>query len=120
MKKTLICLLLFSAIATQAKQFPMLHAKVLDQQMSTQDRGGVIVPLNGMLIGVPMSSWSNVITIQSRDGRAISTLRQTDKYPLILNVGGEVSFYVDGDKFCFADSHGKKHTFVLIHMETRP
>jgi hypothetical protein len=120
MKKTLICLLLFSAIATQAKQFPMLHAKVLDQRMDTEDRGGVVVPLNGMLVGVPMSSWSNVITIQSLDGHTISTLRQTDKHALIFNVGGQTEFYVDDGKFYFLDSRGKKHTFVLMHMETRP
>jgi hypothetical protein len=122
MRRTLIFMVLLGifAISATAKEHSMQHAKVLNQQMNSEDNGAVIVPLNGMLVGVPISNWSNVITIESPDGRTISTLRQTDKHPLILNVGGEASFYLDGDKFCFPDSKGKKHTFVLMHMETRP
>lgn len=121
MRRTLIFMVLLgiSAVSTFAKEHELRHAKVLNQQMNSEDNGAVVVPLNGMLVGVPMTSWSNVITIQSLDGHTTSTLRQTDKHPLIMNVGGETSFYLDGDKFCFLDSRGKKHTFVLMHMETR-
>ena len=122
MRRTLIFMLLLAVFGPVAiaKEIKMLHCRVLDQQMETQDRGGVVVPLNGMLVGVPMSTWSNVITIQSLNGRSTSVLRQTDKHPLILNVGSETEFYVDNGIFCFLDSKGKKHTFVLMHMETRP
>lgn len=122
MRRTLIFILFLVAFGPVAiaKEIKMLHCKVLDQQMDTQDRGGVVVPLNGMLVGVPMSTWSNVITIQSLDGHTTSVLRQTDKHPLIMNVGGQTEFYVDNGIFCFLDGKGKKHTFVLTHMETRP
>jgi hypothetical protein len=122
MRRTLIFMVLGAllyAVPAHAKEFEMHHAKVLDQQLNYENRGTAVVPLNGMLVGVPINGFSNTVTIESMDGKTIFTLRQTDKKPLILTVGADASFYLDGNTFCFPDSKGKKHTFALIHMEQK-
>jgi hypothetical protein len=124
MKATLLlfgCLLL--PVYSYAKdKHPLETAKVLSQNIGTDQVD------HGLMTNTPLVRYSDMVTIETPS--EIMTWEEVSTYkfgttthdvqtPAPLPVNGTVQFYRDGN-FCFLkDEGGKKHKFLIVHIEAK-
>lgn len=97
------------------KQHELQTAKVISQDIETQDRGAVVMPLYGGLVGVPISQRTNVVVLETSHHRL--SMAEVGRRTIVLPVNGMVQFYQDGNWLIMVDSRGKKHKFTMLHEE---
>ena len=120
MKALVLCVCLLCSSATLlAKTQPEVHtAKVISQDVGSYNGGSAVVPVGGMLVGVPITRRSDMIVLETASHRLTLSELITRHGAVILPVNGTVQFYQDGNWFIVLDSAKKKHKFSLVHMET--
>lgn len=111
-------LLLLCSISAFAKPNPPLEtAKVISQDLETQDRGTAVMPLGRGVVGVPISRRSNIVLVETASERMTWGEDGNGKNVIILPVHGTIQFYRDGKWFIVMDSSNKKHKFGILHLE---
>jgi hypothetical protein len=120
-----ICLLALSccSVYSYAKEkHPLQTATVLSQDIGTNqvDRG--------VVTSTPLVRYSNIAKIETQG--ELMTWEEVTTYkfgttthevqtPVPLPVHGSIQFYRDGN-FCFVtDEGGKKHKFLIFHIEAK-
>ncbi|MHB1744269.1 MAG: hypothetical protein ACYCRE_05795 [Acidobacteriaceae bacterium] len=120
MKSTILalCLLCLSLPSSAHKLIAYQSAKVISQDLDTNNAGQAMVPLGNMLFDVPITRWSNVVVVQAGDMRL--TWLEVGRISLVLPVNHTIQFYRDGKWYIVLDVNRKKHKFTLVHAEARP
>ncbi len=118
MKRTVLAaFLICTCTLAYSKTKPRFEtAKVLSQNISSYNAGVAVVPVGGMLAGVPINRRSNTVVVQVGSQRI--TWSEVGTKTIVLPVNGEVPFYRDGNWFIVIDSKNKKHKFMAVHIET--
>lgn len=112
-----ICLLCLLGTPGFAKEQPEFHsAKVISQNISSEDRGYAVIPIGTSLAGVPISRRSDIVVVETSKARL--TLSEMGHKFIVLPVNGTIEIYQDGNQLIVLDSNKKKHKFALVHMET--
>ncbi len=112
-----IVLLLLCCLPAVAKTAPLFEtAKVISQDLSTQERGYAAMPMGTGIMGVPIMRRSNIVVVETATQRI--TWVEAGRNTIILPVHGTIEFYRDGNWFVVLDAKNKKHKFGLLHLET--
>jgi hypothetical protein len=111
------CLLCPSAVLLAKTQPEVQTAKVISQDVGSYNGGSAVVPVGGMLVGVPITRRSDMIVLETVSHRLTLSELITRHGAVILPVNGTVQFYQEGNWFIVLDSDKKKHKFSLVHME---
>jgi hypothetical protein len=113
-----LCLAGVAMPAFSKSQPAMQTAKVISQEIGSYSQGAAVLPVGGMLVGVPITRRSDMVVLETASYRfTLSEL--IGRYgAVILPVNGTVEFYQDGKWFIVLDSSKKKHKFSLVHIET--
>ena len=115
--KRLIAVLILTCFAVPAfceKPRKMEKAKVVWQNIFTQQNGSALVPVAGMAIEVPLRQRTNFVMIKTEVYQY--ALQEVTDHFIILPVLGMIEFYRDGKYFVILDEQGKKHKFVVTHI----
>ena len=113
-------MILASALPLAAKKpQPVMHtAKVVSQDISTQNGGAAAMPLGTMIVAVPISVVTNSVAVETEHA-FMTWVEKRTKHPLVLPINGTVEFYQDGNWVVVLDSNHKKHRFAVTHIEQK-
>lgn len=115
--KALALLFLCCLPAVAKPNPPMEGAKVISQDLETENRGTAVMPIGTGVIGVPIYRRSNIVVVETEHERITWLESGNGKNVIILPVNGVIEFYRDGSLFVVTDLKGKKHKFGLVHLE---
>jgi hypothetical protein len=118
------CLLLFSGVAIAnhpafaKNQLQFQTAKVVSQEIGSYNGGAAVMPVGGVLVGVPITRRSDIVVWETGSHRLTLSEQMTGRGAVVMPVNETIQFYQDGKWFIVFDAQKKKHKFSLLHMET--
>lgn len=119
------CLLILACcpVYSHAKdKHPLQTASVLSQQVNPDQVD------SGLMTNTPLVRYSSLVEIETAQERMtwseVSTYKfgttSTDvRFPIPLPVNGTIQFYRDGNFCIVRDEGGKKHKFLIVHLEAK-
>ena len=113
-----ICLLCLG-LPSFAKDPQATHpAKVISQDIGSEDHGLAVMPIGTMIAGVPITRTHNIVVIETPKYRL--TLSEIGRKFVILPVNETIQVSQEGDQILVLDSKKKKHKFAVVHAEKLP
>lgn len=94
------------------------EAKVLSQEISSQDRGAIAAPLGNTTVALPIATHTNRVVIQTAKS-VLEMVEAGDRF-IVLPVDDTAEFCEDKDYLVVLDSKKKKHKFVIVGMRSLP
>jgi hypothetical protein len=114
--KRYLLLIALAASPLCAEQKPTKPAKVIYQDIGSENRGTAVLPLAGGIAGVPITRSTNIVMIETKTYR-VTMVEDARKNFIVLPVNGTVQFYEEKERIIILDSKNKKHKFVVTHAE---
>jgi hypothetical protein len=111
MRLTIIVVVFVITLCAAEKPRAWETARVISQDLNTQQAGTYSGPLGNGTVAVPVYRRSNHVIVETDNYRF--GWDEIGRTPLILPVNEQIRFYRDGKFFVVLDSENKKHKFVL-------
>ena len=91
--------------------------KVISQNQGSERSGAIAAPISNTVVAVPIDRNCNAVVIETE--KYIYQWSEVGNRRIILPVNGTTAFYRDGSYFIVLDNQGKKHKFVVTHIEAK-
>lgn len=113
-----ICLLCL-CLPAFAKDVPATKpAKVISQNIGSEDHGIAVMPVGSVLAGIPITRTHDIVVIETARYRL--TMSEIGRKFIILPVNETIEVSQEGNQIIVLDAKKKKHKFEVVHAEKLP